>query len=83
MGKLKTIAILIIGWLFVGLGVLGLFLPILQGVLFILIGLGILSSRSHTVRRFLKYLEGHYPKQYGRAMGMKEKIHNWFKRFYA
>ena len=83
MGKLKTIAILIIGWLFVGLGVLGLFLPILQGIFFILIGLGILSSRSHTVRRFLNYLEGHCPHQYGRAMEMKEKILNWLRRFYA
>ncbi|RPJ08107.1 MAG: hypothetical protein EHM36_05905, partial [Deltaproteobacteria bacterium] len=57
MKKLKEIAILIVGWGFITLGVLGLFLPFLQGILFILIGLAILSSRSKTIQRFLKYLE--------------------------
>ena len=53
MNEFKKIGILIIGWIFIGLGILGLFLPILQGILFIMIGLAILSSRSKTIRRFL------------------------------
>src|SRR2546427_10937372 len=40
----KRVLVLIIGWSFILLGIVGLFLPILQGVLFILIGLIILSS---------------------------------------
>ena len=42
--KLKRIAVIVIGWVFLLLGIAGLFLPILQGVLFILIGLMILST---------------------------------------
>jgi uncharacterized protein len=40
----KRILVLIVGWGFILLGIVGLFLPILQGVLFILIGLIIVSS---------------------------------------
>jgi uncharacterized membrane protein YbaN (DUF454 family) len=47
MEKLKNSVMLIIGWFFVGLGILGLFLPFLQGILFIMIGLAILSPRHH------------------------------------
>jgi uncharacterized membrane protein YbaN (DUF454 family) len=80
MDSIKRIGILIIGWLFIVLGILGLFLPILQGVLFIMIGLAILSSRSELVKRFLKHLEERYPHQYERVEIWKEKIRNWFKK---
>jgi len=61
MNQFKKTAIVIIGWIFIGLGILGLFLPILQGIFFIMIGLAILSSRSEKVRFFLKHLEERYP----------------------
>ena len=35
----KRILLLMVGWSFILLGIAGLFLPILQGVLFLLIGL--------------------------------------------
>jgi len=79
MNEFKTIGILIIGWIFVGLGILGLFLPILQGILFIMIGLAILSSRSNLVKRFLKSVEERYPHQHERMLYWKEKIRSWFK----
>ncbi|MCJ7705407.1 MAG: PGPGW domain-containing protein, partial [Desulfobacterales bacterium] len=63
---MKSIGVLILGWFFVGLGIVGLFLPFLQGVLFIMIGLGILSSRSATIKRLLDGLEKRYPDQYQR-----------------
>ena len=75
---LKNVVVLIIGWIFIGLGILGLFLPILQGVLFILIGLAILSSRSKLIKRFLKHLEEHYPHHHKRVDIWREKIRNWF-----
>ena len=71
---------LIIGWSFIVLGILGLFLPILQGVLFILIGLAILSSRSDIIKRFLKHLEERYPHHHERVETWKKKIRSWFKR---
>ena len=78
MKGLKEIGMLIIGWVFIGLGILGLFLPLLQGVLFIMIGLAILSSRSEMVKRFLKHLEERYPQHYNRIEIWREKIRNWF-----
>jgi len=80
MEKFKTIGILVIGWFFVGLGVLGLFLPILQGILFIMIGLAILSSRSEMVKRWLKHLEERHPHLHERMEKWRERIRNWFKK---
>jgi uncharacterized membrane protein YbaN (DUF454 family) len=80
LGTIKRIGLLIIGWSFIGLGVVGLFLPFLQGILFILIGLAILSSRSEIIRRFLKHLEERYPHLYERVEKGKAKIRGWFKK---
>jgi uncharacterized membrane protein YbaN (DUF454 family) len=80
MNEFKKIGILIIGWIFIGLGIVGLFLPILQGILFIMIGLAILSSRSKLIRRFLKYLEGRYPHHYERIVKWRVKIRGWFNK---
>ena len=81
MNEFKKIGLLIIGWIFIGLGILGLFLPILQGLLFIMIGLAILSSRSKTIRLFLKSLEKRYPRQYQRVVTWRLKIKSRFKRY--
>ena len=80
MEKFKRIGILIIGWFFVGLGVLGLFLPILQGILFIMIGLAILSSRSEMVKRWLKHLEERHPHYHERMEKWRERMRSWFKK---
>jgi uncharacterized membrane protein YbaN (DUF454 family) len=80
MNGLRKIGILIIGWFFIGLGILGLFLPILQGILFIMIGLAILSTRSEVVKRFLKHLEERYPQHHKRVEIWREKIRNLFKK---
>ena len=80
MNRFKKIAILIIGWTFIGLGIIGLFLPILQGVLFMMIGLAILSSRSQFIRGFLKHLEERHPHFHKRVEVLREKFRNWFKK---
>jgi uncharacterized membrane protein YbaN (DUF454 family) len=80
LDAIKRIGLLIIGWSFIVLGILGLFLPFLQGVLFIVIGLAILSSRSQIIRRFLKYLEERYPHLHERVENWKEKVRSWFKK---
>jgi uncharacterized membrane protein YbaN (DUF454 family) len=79
MNQFKKTAIVIIGWIFIGLGILGLFLPILQGILFITIGLAILSSRSKLVMRFMKHIEERYPHHHERLEHWEEKIRHWFK----
>jgi uncharacterized protein len=80
MDGLKHIGILIIGWLFIGVGIIGLFLPFLQGILFIIIGLAILSSRSELVRRFLKYLEVRYPRYHEWVETWRKKIRHLLKK---
>jgi uncharacterized membrane protein YbaN (DUF454 family) len=80
MGAIKKLGLLIIGWFFIVLGILGLFLPILQGILFIMIGLAILSSRSETIKRYLRYLEERYPHHHKRIEIWREKIKNWYKK---
>ncbi len=43
---------MVLGCLFLGLGVIGLFLPFLQGILFLVIGLSLLSSESKWARHY-------------------------------
>ena len=59
---LKRIGLYIAGWGFIILGILGLFLPILQGILFILIGLFLLSSVSPWAERMLNRLRERFPR---------------------
>lgn len=51
-----------LGWIFLVLGVLGLFLPILQGVLFLAIGLAILATEQIWAHRLLTWLRHRFPR---------------------
>jgi len=59
--RIKKIALLTLGWAFIVLGVIGLFLPILQGVLFLMIGLVILSSEYVWAHRLLQKIRNRFP----------------------
>jgi hypothetical protein len=41
----------VIGWMFILLGLLGLVLPVLQGVLFLVIGIALVGRRNWLIRR--------------------------------
>lgn len=58
----RRFLILVSGWFFIFLGILGLFLPILQGVLFLAIGSYLLSLESPWVRQKLLQFQRRYPK---------------------
>lgn len=60
--RLKRYAVLVLGWLFIFLGILGLFLPILQGILFLTIGLILLSRESVWAAAKLDWLKTRYPR---------------------
>ena len=60
--RLKRYAVLALGWLFIFLGILGLFLPILQGILFLTIGLILLSKESEWAADKLEWLKTRYPR---------------------
>lgn len=78
---LKRIAILILGWGFVLLGILGLFLPILQGILFILIGLIILSTEYIWAHRLLEKVKARFPTLAQKAHEASARAHQWLRRF--
>jgi uncharacterized membrane protein YbaN (DUF454 family) len=59
--RFKSICIKLAGWGFIFLGILGLFLPILQGILFLLIGLFLLSEESPWAKRMLDRLRERFP----------------------
>ncbi len=54
-------ALLVGGWLFVVLGVAGLFLPFLQGILFLFVGVAMLSLASPRVRLARMRVGARYP----------------------
>ena len=59
---LKRIGLIATGWMFVLAGIAGLFLPLLQGVLFVLIGLVILSKEYRWAARLVTRIRSRFPK---------------------
>ena len=62
---------LVIGYVFIVLGILGLFLPFLQGILFLVIGAMILVKESPTFYKLKEKIKAKYPKFY---YAIKSKI---------
>ena len=78
--RTKRILVLILGWGFILLGIVGLFLPILQGVLFILIGLIILSSEYVWAHHLLNKLKQRFPRLGRTADPASAKAAAWLQR---
>ena len=81
---IKRALVLVAGWGFILLGIAGLFLPILQGILFLLIGLFILSSEYVWAHRLLQKLKQRFPRiaaQFDIAKAKAErKLGRWFHK---
>ncbi|HEX5732574.1 MAG TPA: DUF454 family protein [Blastocatellia bacterium] len=75
--RIKRLLIWCLGWVFIILGILGLFLPVLQGILFLLIGLYLLSSTSPWAERLLIRLRERFPKISKTFEEAKEKVASW------
>lgn len=58
---LKRLAVIGLGWGFIVLGIAGLFLPVLQGILFLCVGLIILSFEYEWARRLLQKAKNTFP----------------------
>ena len=80
----KKILLLTLGWLFVFLGIAGLFLPLLQGILFIFIGLIVLSKESKTAKDILHQLKEKHPGPFQVTTKLWKrlvtKLQNWTAR---
>jgi len=75
--RLRRVAIEIVGWMFIVLGIAGLFLPVLQGILFLLIGLFILSTQYAWAHRLLHRLRERFPKIAEQFDKSKAKAERW------
>lgn len=70
----------LLGWCFMVLGIIGLFLPVLQGLLFLLIGLFILSSHYVWADRILQKLRSRFPTLARRVVEARRKADGWVRR---
>ncbi len=59
---MKRVLKLTLGWIFIVLGVAGLFLPFLQGILFLAIGATLLAQESPWAHDKLQKLRRRYPR---------------------
>ena len=78
--NVKRMVVLALGWMFILLGVAGLFLPILQGILFLLIGLIILSTEYVWAHHLLHRLRERFPGVTQYAERAQERAHLWLRR---
>ena len=78
---MKRILVSVVGWSFIVLGIAGLFLPFLQGIVFILIGIVILSSQYGWARLRLMKLRKRFPRL-GKTIDVaRNKARKWMKAF--
>ena len=80
--RFKRWLILFLGWGFIALGVAGLFLPFLQGVLFLLAGLSILSSEYVWAHNLLQKLRDRFPSLSSRLDAARARARAWLKRIF-
>jgi uncharacterized membrane protein YbaN (DUF454 family) len=69
------LALLIGGWVVTLTGVAGLFLPVLQGGLFLLLGLAMLSVGSQTVHGWLRSRFRRWPRGWRRMEKLRRRLH--------
>ncbi len=65
--RLKRIGLQALGWMFLILGIAGMVLPVLQGILFLLIGLYILSHQYDWAHRWVERLHRRHPAVFART----------------
>jgi uncharacterized membrane protein YbaN (DUF454 family) len=76
----KPILMQVLGYAFLVVGVLGLVLPFLQGILFLLIGLVILAEHAPWARRLLDRLRERHPRAGELIDTAEAKAGEWWRR---
>ena len=79
----KKALVLVVGWAFILLGIAGLFLPVLQGILFLMIGLIILSTEYAWAPHLLGKVRARFPKVAEAADHAKAKAEHWLRRIHG
>tara|TARA_B100001971_G_C17688823_1_gene285979 strand:- start:83 stop:346 length:264 start_codon:yes stop_codon:yes gene_type:complete len=80
LGKISRIRWLLVGSSFLLLGIIGLFVPVLQGILFIVIGLICLSKGSVIVRSQKIGFKRKFPRLGAKLSWLEEKARAWRDR---
>ena len=70
----------VFGWFFVLLGIIGLFLPVLQGILFLFIGALILAPEVPFFRRIIEGLKKRHPHIFDRAKNLLNRVQAFFRK---
>jgi uncharacterized membrane protein YbaN (DUF454 family) len=79
----KRLAVQVVGWGFIVVGIIGLFLPILQGILFILIGLIILSTQYSWAHRLMERIRARFPRLAQKSDEASVRAHLWLRRIWG
>ena len=74
------IVLLVLGWLLILLGIAGLFLPVLQGGLFLLLGAALISLVSRRVHGWLRTLFSRWPRGWKRVERFRRWLHGKLHR---
>ena len=69
------VTVLTAGWVLILVGILGLFLPVLQGGLSLFIGFALLSIASQTMHLWLRGLMGRWPRAWRQLERMRRRVH--------
>jgi uncharacterized membrane protein YbaN (DUF454 family) len=80
---MKKAFALVAGWTLIVLGVIGLFLPFMQGILFLMIGLTILSSEYVWAHHLLTKVRARFPRIAIFSDRAREKATGWMRRVYS
>jgi uncharacterized protein len=78
--QFERIVTLVMGWLLIVLGVIGLFLPVLQGVLLLLLGFYVLSRESSWARRRFNQLRARFPDLDASVQRLADRMRAWRRR---
>jgi len=79
----KKALVLVVGWVFILLGIVGLFLPVLQGILFLMIGLVILSTEYVWAHHLLARMRSRFPKAAEAADRAREHATRWLRHIHG
>lgn len=77
---MRRTILLILGWILVVLGVLGLVVPLLQGLLFLAVGFYLLSFEQPWVRRQRAALERRFPQAADKLQAGESKARDLYRR---
>ncbi len=77
LSSTARVLLLVLGWLLILLGLIGLFLPGLQGLLTLVAGAAALSLVSPTIFKALRMLLRPWPRLWRTILRMRRRVHRW------